>query len=995
MPTLVINGKRVTVGPEFMQLPKEQQDATVDEIASSMGAQPAAPQAPQYPSIPTDMVSRLRQVQGLPQEMQPATPRPQPVDVARDLQIGAQGVGAGVANTLGLPVDLAAGAGNLAARAAGYEAPFKNPAFGSEWIKQGAGAAATAVGLPPIDQSQMSPQQRAGYNISDLGTQAAIPGALLAKGAAPISAAAERAVMAPETATTLDRAARYVQPIAKGYEANPASTFAGDIASGVGGGAALTTAQDYAPDSPLIQAGATFLGGVGAPLLKQVVEGLGGMAVNAFRGSRAPELRTLDPATGQPFTRSVADEVAGKVQQFARQGGDDPAALATQLRDRATDAMANREVPPTMGTATDNRGLLTLERGVRVQDPVAAGRYNDSVGNSVSQNIGGLRDPNADPQAAREFAGAVDSTLRREARTGADVRTNAAADQVAQAEIAQQQALQEAGRVADSLPRDPIPASQRIDQAFLDAEREARTQRQRLFRNPTLEQAQVPPDRAVAGAQAAMRDVTATTAPESIPAGMVGRINNAAAAPQQIDDLEATMARFLGQTPDAAAQPTLTMAQVMDLRSQASKGVRDASTANDGALASRYSRIRDSLNGYIEDVANGNGPAAQAARAALDFERTNYGPRFKEGPAGAFRDAVRSDPDRKNVLPSQTAGRFLNSPEGAQSLNRAAPATAADAREWMTAQLAKSGVLADQGGVPILRPDALASWGRRNASLIDAVPGFRQQFDTLVQQAQRGDQQAQAMAGRVRQAQTNFRTEEAAAGRSVQDVEKSLNEGAFATLVNQEPKLAAGSIFQSKDPIQGVREINALVANNPQAKAGWKAAVVDHLTETVTNTRRNDEGFEVSAAKLAKEFKSREQVLAEVFTPQEMNQLRRQHMILDELSRLGKGAVPGSQTAENIQSKALASVKKVLEVSLRSVMGAVQGGSEMRRINLFLDALPNNKDAVDELMKQATYNPDLASYLLSREIPGAKGAAYSGTLNKLRAAGVGAREEND
>jgi hypothetical protein len=37
MPTLNIGGKRVTVGDEFMSLSPEDQNATVEEIASSLG----------------------------------------------------------------------------------------------------------------------------------------------------------------------------------------------------------------------------------------------------------------------------------------------------------------------------------------------------------------------------------------------------------------------------------------------------------------------------------------------------------------------------------------------------------------------------------------------------------------------------------------------------------------------------------------------------------------------------------------------------------------------------------------------------------------------------------------------------------------------------------------------------------------------------------------------------------------------------------------------
>lgn len=47
MPTLTINGHEVQVGDEFLHLSPEQQNATVDEIAQSMGVHPAQPDAPQ------------------------------------------------------------------------------------------------------------------------------------------------------------------------------------------------------------------------------------------------------------------------------------------------------------------------------------------------------------------------------------------------------------------------------------------------------------------------------------------------------------------------------------------------------------------------------------------------------------------------------------------------------------------------------------------------------------------------------------------------------------------------------------------------------------------------------------------------------------------------------------------------------------------------------------------------------------------------------------
>ena len=56
MPTLTIGDKQVTVGDDFLKLPREQQDATVEEIAKSIGA--SAPAAPQEEPISVNNVVR-------------------------------------------------------------------------------------------------------------------------------------------------------------------------------------------------------------------------------------------------------------------------------------------------------------------------------------------------------------------------------------------------------------------------------------------------------------------------------------------------------------------------------------------------------------------------------------------------------------------------------------------------------------------------------------------------------------------------------------------------------------------------------------------------------------------------------------------------------------------------------------------------------------------------------------------------------------------------
>jgi hypothetical protein len=55
MPVLTIGDKQVSVGDEFLKLSPEAQNATVDEIASSIGAKPTAAAAPAAPVSVNDV----------------------------------------------------------------------------------------------------------------------------------------------------------------------------------------------------------------------------------------------------------------------------------------------------------------------------------------------------------------------------------------------------------------------------------------------------------------------------------------------------------------------------------------------------------------------------------------------------------------------------------------------------------------------------------------------------------------------------------------------------------------------------------------------------------------------------------------------------------------------------------------------------------------------------------------------------------------------------
>ena len=120
MTTLVINGKNVTVSDDFLNLSPEEQNATVDEIAQSMGAS--------SPSAMADGMASLSDMSRNPRVVAPQDgPMPPPPAEAASLpgsmptapyenslpataaQFGV-GTQSGIANTLGFPVDALTGA---------------------------------------------------------------------------------------------------------------------------------------------------------------------------------------------------------------------------------------------------------------------------------------------------------------------------------------------------------------------------------------------------------------------------------------------------------------------------------------------------------------------------------------------------------------------------------------------------------------------------------------------------------------------------------------------------------------------------------------------------------------------------------------------------------------------------------------------------------------------------------------------------------------------
>lgn len=141
--------------------------------------------------------------------------------------------------------------------------------------------------------------------------------------------------------------------------------------------------------------------------------------------------------------------------------------------------------------------------------------------------------------------------------------------------------------------------------------------------------------------------------------------------------------------------------------------------------------------------------------------------------------------------------------------------------------------------------------------------------------AERGNRLA-PFDNRVRQ----FEDLTADADRSRARTEAEVDRSVIGTLLREDPRDVANRLLGGKhDSAKKLDEVNNMVRNDEAAKRGWKAAVSEVLIDRVASSRPVGDSYELQYARLAKEFKDNEALLASVYAPEEMNTLRQGHKL--------------------------------------------------------------------------------------------------------------------
>jgi len=944
---------------------------------SAPAPQAAAPQ-------PEDVRGATGVPGGVAETPAPAPPAA-PVNQGNDAPVyAAQQTSRGVADVLGAPVDLMSMAVNMGLVGAdkmaelfggNLDARVQNPIGGSDWIADKASSAYEGIGGRVVPPEAVSPGVRlAGAGARGLSS-AVIPGMALASKPAQVAAQA-------------GKMGSVGRVMAQPYASRPGSTLVHDAAAGVGAGMGAQSVDEYAPESvqdsfagPLLKAGAALAGGVGGSGLASVAEGsargVGNMARNMVKGKGDPNA-PVNPATGQPFTRTEMDRAAYVAQQM-------PTDKAQALDNIDTGAKEFRQFAgdnemPTVGMLADDIGMASQENVLRARDPQRFAERDAARRSLASQRVDASAPRGADGRNfTNEAARQHDDALRAASAQVDDVAARQAA---AQADVRRQNTDLEAYRAQQP------EASSAMASDYEAARKAARSQKNALY---DAADPKTPVD-------GRFLDEAVKRIDDEMPA-----MEKAAGGPYSV------IANRVRNR--LASEDPVTYGDLKALRAQISEARKAAVWASGQSVAGSGADVQrlDQLGKVVDHLTDKVNP--EAAR----FYSEEYAPRFKEGKSGeygaALDRAARTGGDSSATRPSEFGDKFLRKPEDAASLKKAATpirgpndktalpgpeasgpptasrpdqATVANAKNWMLGDLAKSGVLTDDAGI---RFDKFKQWADKNRKTIDQFPEIAETVDTELAKAQRGGALSRQLGKEIAEAKAAMKSTEA-----------EMRSSALRNAIGRNPANAVDGIMSSGDPEKQMVEMVTRLSGNKDATDGLKAGVRDWIKTKAGLTSKivgDPDAVRLSRAKVENLFQKHEKTLASVYSPDEMNALRQAHKLLDAEAKLDVRATSGSNTFDKIKAGQKASAtqnKRLMEAALKAKFGVLKGGGIFRTMNLFLESLPDGSRGLDDILFDMQFNPDLAKHLLTRPVKDVGSPDWNSKLNSLLAVATGARE---
>jgi hypothetical protein len=399
--------------------------------------------------------------------------------------------------------------------------------------------------------------------------------------------------------------------------------------------------------------------------------------------------------------------------------------------------------------------------------------------------------------------------------------------------------------------------------------------------------------------------------------------------------------------------------EVGELRGEISLARDRAKRAGNTKLAKSLEELKSGISKTLKEQVPG-----QVEADAVYAEE--FAPFFKSGAGGKVAGLKNKSTDTKPYSPSDTVGYFLDGkPESAADLakiveiapNKKAAGEAVE--RYMIAKMAT-----DIGENPT--PRAIRRWMDLHTDELASFPDLEQKFTTMYQKAGSLDDTVKTMNIQLKDAAEAAKKAE----NNIIATERRINNGVLGTLINEDPNKYVKSIMGSKNPVKQIKEVKKLIGNDKQAMAGFKRAVTEDLIKRVTNTNDrlvNMDAREVgslSSAKITNLMRDNEAALKEIYTPSEMNTLRRMQDILGASGNLARKSTKGSDTAAK---QAKEDIMLALETGLRLKFGMLKGGGIMSTIRRAKKAMGGDTKS-EQLVARVMFDPDVAKFLLEMDL---------------------------
>ncbi|HEY5798470.1 MAG TPA: hypothetical protein VIU82_25995 [Bosea sp. (in: a-proteobacteria)] len=954
----------------------------VDQMFSGQGAQPAAPQGL------ADRQDPMRQ--------QPAQEPSFMERTGNRLRFGAQAAAEGLTGIAGFLPDAAAAATNVGILGVNSVAGTKIPYLGapSELVKENAVRPAFDSIGGSVNPEGLQTNDRMVFEGLSAATGAGAGGlALLRRGvqrAGQIAAeklAGEKVIPKAFDAT------------AKTYAEAPVATVARDVVGGFGSGTALGATKNL----PEEYRGA--MGGTGGVIADVLGSLLGGVGAVGAQNLGALALRSGEktigtvPFLGKKLNWNSADNTPGlhdeNLNPYTKRAVDMAAETyqgqATRADSVAPTLEANRadlqpvlgDRLPSPGALAEDPGIVRLERQVAMQDNAPFIRSEQDFNAGVRDVVDGIA-PDGDPIKLQAAAQAEAARLRGETQAANDAALAERQARVDTVEGRQQRVGEIRQGDVDQLPVPQYPdtpdaakarASTSLDNAIVDQTYiPDRTQKNTLY------------------AEGADPNMPIDTRPMAEAAGRVAQrveqlpesIRPNAANPALVEDMQGTT-----QLPYRAAQ---------DTRMQLSEQRNAARESGEFQRADNIGEIQRPLNEAL-DAAN--------PQASANY-RENFAPKYRDG--GAVEDLTRKVDRNQRPDPSQTAATVSKTPEDIAGVRRvldespARPQGDAAAREYLYADMAEKGLVDTKSGA--IRPDRLRNWLAKNSNQLEMAPGMRAEIDNVLARAQKGERVSDGLAQQIKDSRAKLKETERAAGRSEKETEDRINKGALGAVIDADPDKAVAAVMSNSLNSGGrMRELAGLTKNDPEARAGLKAAVRDFIVEKGQTTATEklppgDRRGPLSPAATRKLFNEHEKVLAEVFDPDEMNAMRVVQKALDLQKTEQVRVTSGSDTMQKLVQSGFNSFRdsvqgKAAEAVIRLKFGMLKGGGLISTVGRYVNNMtPEDGKRAMELIQRAALEPEIALILATKKIPPGS-PRYASTIQKFLATDAGVKASLD